>query len=148
MSFYKEIYPFIEYISSIRKLENYLSFDMMFPTRWSLPKSMLDDSQLVAFDTKNPNLKGVSFVSQIDEREITSTLVKIAKVIKLNKEKEMKEKLFKETIERLKTTFEKNDLDKLKNLYFDFESQDTKLDIDESNSPERETDELVGEREE
>jgi hypothetical protein len=39
----------------------------------------------------------------------------------LNKEKELKEKLFKQTVEQLKSTFEKTDLDKLKNLYFDFD---------------------------
>jgi hypothetical protein len=48
-------------------------------------------------------------------------LTKVAKIIKLNKEKELKEKLFKQTVEQLKSTFEKTDLDKLKNLYFDFD---------------------------
>jgi hypothetical protein len=52
----------------------------------------------------------------------------MAKIIKLNKEKELKEKLFKDTVDQLKSTFEKTDLDKLKNLYFDFD--------DGSNTPE------------
>ena len=55
--------------------------------------------------------------------------------IKLNKEKELKEKLFKQTIEQLKQTFEKNDLDKLQNLYFDFELPDNDL-IDEEEDEE------------
>ena len=44
----------------------------------------------------------------------------------------MKEKLFKEAVEQLKSTFEKNDLDKLKNLYFDFNEEDItpELDVD------------------
>jgi hypothetical protein len=54
-------------------------------------------------------------------------LTKIAKIIKLNKEKELKEKLFKQTIEQLKQTFEKTDLDKLQNLYFDFDLPDNDL---------------------
>jgi hypothetical protein len=58
-------------------------------------------------------------------------MTKISKVIKLNKEKELKERLFKETVERLKSTFEKTDLDKLQNLYFDFEVEDTTLDIED-----------------
>ena len=47
-------------------------------------------------------------------------------------EKELKEKLFKEAVEQLKSTFEKNDLDKLKNLYFDFNEEDVtpELDVD------------------
>jgi hypothetical protein len=131
MSFYKEIAPFVEYVHSIRKLKNYLSFDMTFPTKWSLPKSIIDEGQVVGFEAENQNTKGVSFVSPIDEKQISLTMTKIARIIKLNKEKELKEKLFKQTVEQLKTTFEKTDLDKLQNLYFDFEVEDTTLDIED-----------------
>ena len=134
MSFYKEIAPFVEHIHSIRKLKDYLSFDMTFPTKWSLPKSIVEEGQVVGFETENQNMKGISFVSAIDETQVSITLTKIAKIIKLNKERELKEKLFKQTIEQLKQTFEKNDLDKLQNLYFDFDEGDEEpnLDIDES----------------
>jgi hypothetical protein len=124
MSFYKELSPFVEYLHSIRKLKNYLSFDMVFPTKWSLPKSLVDEGQIVGFEAENQNLKGISFVSPIDDSEVSKNLVKIAKIIKLNKEKELKERLFKETVEQLKNTFEKTDLDKLKNLNFYFEEED------------------------
>jgi hypothetical protein len=61
--------------------------------------------------------------------------------------------LFKQTVEQLKTTFEKTDLDKLQNLYFDFDEGDTSLDIeddsiidtDEQDEPIRETIENDGE---
>jgi hypothetical protein len=109
MSFYKELVPFIDYIHSIRRLETYLSFDMKFPTKWSLPKSIVEEGQVVGFETDNQNLKGISFVSQINEKEISTILVKIGKVIKLNKEKDLKERLFKQTVEQLKQTFEKTD---------------------------------------
>jgi hypothetical protein len=131
MSFYKEIAPFVEYVHSIRKLKNYLSFDMTFPTKWSLPKSIIDEGQVVGFEADNQNSKGVSFVSPIDEKQISLTMTKIARIIKLNKEKELKERLFKQTVEQLKLTFEKTDLDKLQNLYFDFEVEDTTLDIED-----------------
>ena len=133
MSLYKELAPFVEYIKSIRKLQNYLSFDMVFPTKWSLPKSLVEEGQVVGFETEDQNLKGISFVSPLEELQVSSTLTKIAKIIKLNKERELKEKLFKQTIEQLKQTFEKNDLDKLQNLYFDFDEGDEEpnLDIDE-----------------
>ena len=44
----------------------------------------------------------------------------------------MKERLFKQTVEQLKQTFEKTDLDKLQNLYFDFDEEDvdTSLDVE------------------
>ena len=130
MSFYKELVPFIDYIHSIRRLETYLSFDMKFPAKWSLPKSIVEEGQVVGFETDNQNLKGISFVSPINEKEISTILAKISKVIKLNKEKELKERLFKQTVEQLKQTFEKTDLEKLQNLYFDFESEDVSPELD------------------
>ena len=124
MSFYTELSPFVEYLHSIRKLKNYLSFDMVFPSKWSLPKNLVEEGQIVGFEAENQNLKGISFVSPIDDSEVSKNLSKIAKIIKLNKEKELKERLFKETVEQLKSTFEKTDLDKLKNLNFYFEEED------------------------
>ena len=113
---------------------------MVFPTKWSLPKSIVEEGQIVGFEAENQNLKGISFVSPIDDSEVSKTMTKISKVIKLNKEKELKERLFKETVERLKSTFEKTDLDKLQNLYFDFDNGDdtpeldVELDDDENDS--------------
>lgn len=130
MSFYKELLPFVEYLHSIRKLKTYLSFDMVFPTKWSLPKSIVEEGQIVGFEAENQNFKGISFVSPIDDSEVSKTMMKISKVIKLNKEKELKERLFKETVERLKSTFEKTDLDKLQNLYFDFDDGDDTPELD------------------
>jgi hypothetical protein len=146
MSFYKEIAPFIDYIHSIRKLQTYISFDMVFPIKWSMPKSMLEEGETVAFQAEDQNYKGISFVSQIDELNVSTVLTKIAKVIKLNQERELKEKLFKQTVEQLKQTFEKTDLDKLQNLYFDFDEDDApNLDINEQDGDESEDAELAGE---
>ena len=133
MSFYKEIAPFVEYIHSIRKLESYLSFDMKFQTKLSIPKSIVDEGQVVGFEVDDQNMKGVTFICPIGEKEVSSTIVKIGKIIKLNQERELKERLFKQTVEQLKHTFEKTDLDKLQNLYFDFDVEDeldTELDTE------------------
>jgi hypothetical protein len=151
MSFYKEIAPFVEYIHSIRKLESYLSFDMKFQTKWSIPKSIVDEGQVVGFEVEDPNMKGITFICPIGEKEVSSIIVKIGKIIKLNKERELKERLFKQTVEQLKQTFEKTDLDKLQNLYFDFEVGDeldtdleTEIDLeDEQNGQESTITELV-----
>lgn len=151
MSFYKEIAPFVEYIHSIRKLESYLSFDMKFQTKWSIPKSIVDEGQVIGFEVEDPNMKGITFINPIGEKEVSSIVVKIGKIIKLNKERELKERLFKQTVEQLKQTFEKTDLDKLQNLYFDFEvgdeldtDLDTEIDLeDERNEQEPTISELV-----
>lgn len=131
MDFYKVFVEYVDYIHSIRKLEDFLSFDIKFPARWGLPKSYLEEGKLVPFETGDENLKGFSFVCQISEKEINEVLVKIGKAIKLNKDREIKDKLFKETIEKLKQTFEKTDLDRLKKLYFDFETDVTELNEEE-----------------
>lgn len=131
MSFYKEIASFGEYIHSIRRLKDYISFDLKFPAKWNLPKSLVEESQVVPFDSEDQNLKGISFVTEFNETSIDTILSKVLRIIKLNKEREIKEKLFKQTIDQLKETFEKNDLDKLKTLYFDFEVEETDLTIND-----------------
>jgi hypothetical protein len=106
---------------------------MTFPTKWSIPKNIVDEGQVVGFDVEDPNMKGITFISPIGEKEVSSIIVKIGKTIKLNKERELKERLFKQTVEQLKQTFEKTDLDKLQNLYFDFDMEnelDTELDTE------------------
>lgn len=123
MSFYKELLPFVDYVFSVRKLQDYLSFDLVFPIKWALPK--LDDTT-IPFQSEDEKLKGISFVCQLNEKEVDLTIGKIQKIIKINKEREVKEKLFRETIEKLKKTFEETDLDKLQSLYFDFETETSK----------------------
>jgi hypothetical protein len=121
---------------------------MAFPIKWSLPKNIIEEGQTISFNLDNQTLKGISFVSQINENDVSVILTKIGKIIKLNKERELKEQLFKQTIDQLKQTFEKNDLDKLQNLYFDFETDAPNLELDEQNGQESTTIELVDEREE
>lgn len=127
MSFYSEIEPFVEYLHSIRKLKEYLVFDMKFPSKWLVPKSMSEDGKLVPFEVDTSEQRGISFVSEIDEVNINSVIDKIQKVIKLNKERELKERLFKEYVDKLKNTFETNNLEKLKKLHFEFDDINIKL---------------------
>lgn len=147
MSLYKELAPYFDYMHSIRKLEDYVSFDFKFPTNWSFPKSITEGMDIVAFEVKETNKKGISFVTKIDDENFKLVLSKISKIIKLNKEKEMKEELFKEMIQKLKSTFETNNLEKLQKLHFEFENEQKKLNDYEYDilGQERENVELVGE---
>ncbi len=120
MSFYQNISGFIEYVFSIRKLNNFISFDMVFPVEWGVPKSIANENKIVPFEPKESTLKGISFVCEMNEQDIEENISKIKKTIKLNKDKEQKELLFRETVERLKKTFESNDIEKLKNISIDF----------------------------
>ena len=44
MSLYKELSKLNPYIQSIRKLNDYFSFDIQFPEDWKLPKKFVDES--------------------------------------------------------------------------------------------------------
>ena len=118
MSLYKEIENIVDYCSSIRKLKTYLSFDMVFPTTWTVLKSQVDETKTV-FNKSDDKGKNISFVSEINEQSISETISNIETVINYNKEKEEKERLFKEKVNELKNLFEKGGLEDLKNLKFD-----------------------------
>jgi hypothetical protein len=118
MSLYKEIENIVDYCSSIRKLKTYLSFDMVFPATWNVLKSQVDETKTV-FNKSDDKGKNISFVSEINEEAISETISKIETVINYNKEKEEKERLFKEKVNELKNLFEKGGLEDLKNLKFD-----------------------------
>jgi hypothetical protein len=118
MSLFKEIENIVDYCSSIRKLKTYLSFDMIFPSNWTVLKSQIDETKTV-FNKTNDDSKHISFVSEINEESMAETISSIEKVISYNKEKEEKERLFKEKVNELKNIFEKGGLEDLKNLKFD-----------------------------
>jgi hypothetical protein len=118
MSLYKEIEHIVDYCSSIRKLKTYLSFDMVFPATWNVLKSQVDETKTV-FNKSDDKGKNISFVSEINEEAISETISNIETVINYNKEKEEKERLFKEKVNELKNLFEKGGLEDLKNLKFD-----------------------------
>lgn len=142
MDFFKLLSSYSDYLHSIRKLEDHLSFDMYFPSKWGIPKSILEEGKIIPFDTNNENLKGFSFVCEIDEKSVNQVIGKISKTVKLNLDRELKDKLFKETIEKLKMTFEKTDLEKLKTINFQFESQKNEVE-DEQDGQESTTIELA-----
>ncbi len=119
---------------------------MKFSAKWVIPKQLVD-GDVIPFDLSEPDFKGISFVSQIEEGKVESVLEKISKIIKINKDREMKEKLFKNYVEKLKKTFETTDIEKLQNLYFDFDEETNLTDYVEV-EPEPKVAELVGEREE
>jgi len=120
MSLFKEIEKIIDYTNSVRKLEKYLSFDLVFPSTWSILKSHVDESKTV-FHKNDDKGKTVSFLSEINEESISETIGIIEKVIDYNREKEEKQRLFNEKVSELKNLFEKESLGELKSLKFDID---------------------------
>jgi hypothetical protein len=127
MNFYKAIEPFIEHFFSIRKIENFLSFDIEIPKTWGVPKSLNTDGQTIPFESpRGETHRGLSIMCEINDVEVDKTVQNILKLIRVNKEREEKEMLFKDVIADLKKTFESSDLESLKRLNFYFENERTK----------------------
>ena len=127
MNFYTVLEPFMEYFFSIRKLENYLSFDLVIPKSWGMPKSVSQDSQIVPFESSSSeNMRGISLVCEATPEETDKAIKAILKIIRVNKEREEKEILFNDVVLTLKKTFESSDLTHLKKLQFHFETDKPK----------------------
>lgn len=152
MSLYKEIAKYSDYLFSIRKIKGYISIDMAFPDKWVVPKITSDDFEVLNFDVPNNGYIGISFVALISEPAINSAMTSVNKIIRYNKEKEQKEKLFKQTNEKLKAIFDGSNIDKLKKLKITFDEDETSLIQKEINQDEQintgtTVTELVGEAE-
>jgi hypothetical protein len=133
MTFYKHLENLFEFLASVRRLENFVSFDINFPSTWGLPKSLASETQIVPFETQDENKKGISFVCEFNEADVDKTVNIILKVIRLNKEREMKDRLFKEVVANLKKTFETNDLTTLEKLQIGFDIENIKEEEEEEN---------------
>ena len=122
MSLYKEFSDLLPYLQSVRKLKEYFSFDVMFPTTWKLPKKYVDENRLVEQESKTSNQRFFSFVSEINEEDVERISTNIKNIVRYNLDREEKEKLFEDKVTELKTIFEKQTLKSLKNLKFQISS--------------------------
>jgi hypothetical protein len=145
MSIYKEFSDFYPYIQSIRKLKNYLSFDMNFPKEWKLPKKFVPENSVVENESQDPNKRLISFVSEFEEEKINTIATNIKNVIKYNKELEEKERLFNLKVKELKNIFEKQNLTTLKDLKFDLEDKFKLIDDEQDNDRQGEESPMVEE---
>lgn len=118
MSLYKEFSTLFPYLQSVRKIENYISFDISFPNTWKLPKKYVDESKIMEQTSNVTNERLFSYVSEINEPEIEKVYQNLCGIIKYNKEREEKDKLFETKVEELRKLFEKQNLEKLKGLNF------------------------------
>jgi hypothetical protein len=143
MSLYKEFSTLFPYLQSVRKLQNFLSFDVMFSTTWKLPKKYVDEEKVMEQESKTANMRLFSFVSEIDEQSIEKVSTNIQSIINYNLEREEKDLLFQEKVNELKTLFEKQSLKNLKQLKFEFKQ--TKIELEDNVDEIRESAKLVSE---
>jgi hypothetical protein len=133
MKFNEAILKLEKYLHSIRKLKTYLSVDLILPTNWVFPKSMVESLQVV--QNEGPNGATItSFVSTFTDSN--KTLDIIFKLINYNLELEEKDRLLKSKVAELKEVFKTNKLEKLKTLEFRVPADNNELDdnmfLDES----------------
>jgi hypothetical protein len=131
MSLYKEFSTLFPYLQSVRKIQNYLSFDISFPTTWKLPKKYVDEKKIMEQESQIKNERLFSYVSEITEEDIEAVYNNLKNIIKYNLEREEKDRLFESKVEELKKIFEKQNLEKLKALQFEIsEPRSQKLEFE------------------
>jgi hypothetical protein len=135
MSLYKEFSTLFPYLQSVRKIENYLSFDISFPTTWKLPKKYVEEDKIMEQQSNSSGERLFSYVSEITETEIEKVYQNLCSIIKYNKEREEKDKLFDLKVEELKKLFEKQNLEKLKGLDFYINEPKQKVQLEDDEEP-------------
>lgn len=131
MSLYKEFSTLLPYIQSVRKLKNYLSFDVSFPKTWRLPKKYVEEDKIMEQESTIIDHRFFSFVSEITEDGVENTSKNIQNIIRYNLEREEKEQLFQNKVDELKHIFEKQNLKNLKSLQFEIKNNKLELEYDE-----------------
>lgn len=109
-----------KYLNSVRILQTYITFDMIFPTSWVMLKKLPEGVEILQNNDKEGKLI-TSFVCENKLSLIDSVEVSIDKIVKTNIEREEKERLFKLKVQELKNIFETENLENLKGLKFDVE---------------------------
>ena len=132
MTLFEELFVLFPYLTSVRKLKTYLSFDMSFPNTWGLPKKYVNENQVVENESQSKTNRSISFVSEFSQESVDNTIESIKGVIRYNKEREEKERLFESKVTELKTLFEKQTLGDLKGLEFNINQPKLNLTEDES----------------
>jgi hypothetical protein len=145
MSLYQEFSALLPYLQSVRKLQNYLSFDISFPSTWKIPKRYAEEEKIMEQNSTIQNHRLFSYVTEISESEVQKTHSNLKNIIKYNLEREEKDRLFELKVEELKKIFEKQNLEKLKGLQFDIIEPKLKKPTLEDDEEQIGTDKMVNE---
>jgi hypothetical protein len=138
---FQEVLQFLfPYLHGIRKLNQYLSVELIFPKTWEFPQTIIEKAQVEQNEKYSGEGYHLIFVAEVShDTKVDEMLDVIADLITHNLEKEEKERLLKSKVIELKEIFKNASLEDLKTLKFDFEEYD---DIDELLEDEIETDEV------
>ena len=107
------------YFFQLRKLETYLVFDVLFPNTWKLPKRFVQEDKFLNNGETEEGQLSLSFICDFTDEGVTQIYQNITGIINFNLEREAKERLLNDKINELKTLFDSQKLDTLKELKFD-----------------------------
>ena len=144
MSLFKEFSVLFPYLQSVRRLENYIAFDISLPKTWKLPKNYVEEDKVIEQESKIELERLFTFVSEINEIDVEKLTKNIQGLINFNLEREEKENLYQDKVEELKQIFEKTTLKNLQTLKFEIKNNKSSLTEDEVGFK---IDKLVGKRE-
>ena len=137
MSLFKEFSVLFPYLQSVRRLENYIAFDISLPKTWKLPKKYVEEDKVIEQESKIELERLFTFVSEINEIDVEKLTKNIQGLINFNLEREEKENLYQDKVEE--TT-----LKNLQTLKFEIKNNKSSLTEDEVGFK---IDKLVGKRE-
>ena len=123
-TFYNFISKVEPYLKTVRKLKTHVSYDLFFSDKWVMPKITNENIEVVKSGSENGYVL-LSFVCPINEDSVTKVEELIEQIIKTNREREEKDKLFRSKVQELKNIFEKQNLEDLKSLKFDVDEIDS-----------------------
>ena len=113
---YETIKKLRPYFFSLREVENKVSLDMKFPSKWKFDYE--EDQLEIILQDKRETINVVSFVMPATDVGYETVVNVSLSIIKYNLEQEEKEALFQSKINELKELFSKESLDKLKEINF------------------------------
>lgn len=146
MSLFTNLQLIEPYFFSIRKHKEFFILDVSLPSTWSYKRETLpyNDKIKVKHNGEENGMSFISFYTQYTEEGVDYVVNCVMDVIRLNQEREEKERLLQLKMDELKRQFESTDLEVLKGLSFEYTEPSTSL---ESDSDEEFNDEIVEEDE-
>jgi hypothetical protein len=133
MSLYKELKQYGELFHSIRFHQGLMLLDLKLPTKWKVKEilSSIGSGTQIKINDSNEKYQLISFYTPFDEESVNNLNSDVGKVIKYNLDIEEKNKLLNIKILELKKLFDSNEVDKLRNINFEFGFNDSKLNVDD-----------------
>lgn len=104
---------------SIREIDNNASLDIRIPINWGYEQIVQPYKSIkIKIQDKNDKFTLLSLVSSSTQEGYNLLISCATEILKVNKEEEEKRKLFEQKVIELKELFQKESLDKLKDITF------------------------------